>query len=76
MEPGSVPDTTEFYQIGVMGLYGLEHMGPDRTQSDNPPYGSSNTNILKDGSDFVEFDYFIGRDIQVWGRMDPDIEAV
>jgi hypothetical protein len=55
---GSVPDTTEFYQIANFGLYNLSFMGPDRMMSDNgafPPPGT----FVKDGSDFVEFNYFI-----------------
>ncbi len=52
---GSVVDTTEFYQIANFGLYGLSQMGQDRTMSDNY---SGNTTLIKDGSDFVEFNYF------------------
>lgn len=52
----AVADTTEFYQIANFGLYGLAHMGPDRTMSDN---FSGNATLLKDGSDFVEFNYFV-----------------
>lgn len=53
---GSIPDTTEFYQIANIGLYGIERMGPDRTQAD---YWSGNTLLLRDAGDFVEFNYFI-----------------
>jgi hypothetical protein len=60
--PGSVPDTTEFYQIANFGLYDLSQMGPDRLMNDN---FSGNTVIVKDGSDFVEFNYFINNNS--WG---------
>jgi hypothetical protein len=65
----AVVDTTEFYQIANIGLYGLAAMGPDRTMSDNY---SGNTVIVKDGSDFVEFNYFINNDS--WG-FNPNITA-
>lgn len=52
----AVADTTEFHQIANFGLYGLANMGPDRTMSDN---WSGNTTLVKDGSDFVEFNYFV-----------------
>jgi len=51
----SVTDTTEFYQLANIGLYGLSDMGADRTLSDN---FSGNTTLVKDASDFVEFNYF------------------
>ena len=54
VEPGSVPDTSEFFGIGNVGVYNLTEMGPDRSMTDNWP-----TNLVKDGSDFVEFNYWI-----------------
>ena len=67
---GSVPNTTELYQIANFGLYNLTEMGPDRTKTDEyawmPP-----TNLLKDGSDFVDFCYFINN---AWGG--PNITAL
>ena len=54
--PGSVANTVEGYQIANIGLYDVSQMGPDRTLSDD---WSTNTNLLRDGSDFVEFNYFI-----------------
>ncbi len=68
IEPGSYPDTTEIFQIGNVGLYNLAQMGPDRTLSDN---FSGNASILKDGSDFVEFNYFINN---AWGG--PNITSI
>jgi len=62
----SVANTTEFYQAACFGLYGLADMGPDRCMSDN---FSGNTTIVKDGSDFVEFDYFIQNDSFGWNPM-------
>ena len=55
---GSIPDTTEFYQIANIGLYGLTNNGPDRTLSDD---WSGNTTLLKNASDAVEFSYFINQ---------------
>lgn len=54
---GSVPNTSEYYETANIGLYNLAEMGPDRAMSDNL---SRNSNLLKDGSDFIEFNYFIG----------------
>lgn len=56
IEAGSIPDTTEFYQIANFGLYNMEKMGPDRTLADDL---SVNENLVRNGSDFVEFNYFI-----------------
>ena len=56
---GSIPDTTEFYEIANFGLYNLAEMGPDRFLSDNY---SGNSNLVKDAGDFVEFNYFINND--------------
>lgn len=66
---GSVPDTTEYHQIANLGLYNPEESGPDRPMSDN---WSGNANLLKDGSDFVEFSYFINNNS--WG-FNPSISA-
>lgn len=52
----SIPDTTEFYQLANIGLYGLDRMGPDRTLADD---FSGNATLLRNGSDFVEFNYFV-----------------
>jgi hypothetical protein len=57
----SIADTSEFYQAANFGLYGLANMGSDRLMSDN---GSGNTTLMKDGSDFVEWNYFINNN---WG---------
>lgn len=65
---GSVANTWEFHQIANIGVYGLVDMGPDRTMSDN---WSGNSALLKDASDFVEFNYFINN---CWGG--PNITAV
>ena len=67
--PGSVPDTTEFYQIANFGLYNLAETGPDRTMSDN---WSGNSSLLKDACDFVEFNYFINNDS---GGFNPGVSA-
>ncbi len=56
IDGGSIPDTTEFYQIANFGLYNMAKMGADRTLADD---WSANTNLVRDGSDFVEFNYFI-----------------
>lgn len=64
---GTVADTTELFQIASIGLYNLQAMGPDRPMSDN---FSANSNLVKDGSDFVEFSYFIN---DSWGG--PNITA-
>lgn len=53
---GSIPDTTEYYQIANIGLYGIERMGPDRTLSDDD---SGNEFLVRNSGDFVEFNYFI-----------------
>ena len=69
LTPGSVPDTTEFFQIANFGLYNPAEMGPDRGMSDN---WSANSELLRDGSDFVEFNYFIMN--KSWG-VNPCITA-
>lgn len=56
---GSIPDTTEFYQIANIGLYGLERTGPDRTLADD---FSGNATLLRNAGDFVEFNYYINND--------------
>lgn len=56
LDAGSIPDTTEFYQIANIGLYGLTNMGPDRALADE---WSTNSVLLKNASDLVEFNYFI-----------------
>lgn len=55
---GSIPDTTEFFQIANFGLYNIspDVWGDDRAQSDN---FSGNTTIVRDANSFVEFNYFI-----------------
>jgi hypothetical protein len=70
IEPGSVPDTTEFYQIANLGLYDPQQMGPDRAMDDNR---SGNSTLLRDGSDFVEFNYWINN--RSWG-FNPSVGAV
>jgi hypothetical protein len=59
--PGTVPDTEDGYEIANIGLYGLDAMGPDRMLSDD---WSGNTTLIRNGSDFVEFNYFI---MNAWG---------
>jgi hypothetical protein len=70
IEPGAVPETTEFYQIANLGLYNPATTGPDRIMSDN---FSGNTTIVKDAGDFVEFSYFINNNS--FG-FNPNISAV
>jgi hypothetical protein len=53
----SQTDTTEYYQLANVGLYNLSQMGDDRCMSDD---WSGNSTLIKNGSDFVEFNYFIG----------------
>lgn len=65
---GSVVNTPEIYQIANVGLYDAAEMGPDRTMSDN---WSGNSQVLKDGSDFVEMNYFINN---AWGG--PNVTCV
>lgn len=50
LSPGSIPDTTELYQIANIGLYNPAETGPDR--------GLCDLNV-KDACDFVEFNYWI-----------------
>lgn len=54
---GSIPETDRGYQVANFGLYNCAEMGPDRTSSD---WDSTNSVLVKDGSDYVEFNYFIG----------------
>ncbi len=62
----SVVNTTEFYQVANFGLYNLSNMGGDRAMSDN---FSGNVNLVKDGADFVEFNYFIENESFGWNPM-------
>jgi hypothetical protein len=76
LTPGSVPDTPEGYQIANVGLYNLSQMGPDRTLTDN---WSTNVNLLRDASDFVEFGYFINNNFggpNVGGTMGAHIDGL
>ena len=74
IDAGSIPDTTEFHQIAVIGLYGLTNMGPDRTLSDD---FSGNNSLLKNASDAVEFNYFINNyEDPEWGNFYPNISAL
>jgi len=66
---GTVPDTTEFYQVANIGLYDTNSMGADRAMADN---SSGNTALVDDGSDFVEFNYFINNKSFGWN---PNITA-
>ena len=59
----SVASTTEFFQVANFGLYNLAHMGEDRGMSDNY---SGNSTLVKDGSDFVEWNYFIQNESFGW----------
>jgi hypothetical protein len=70
---GSIPDTSEFWQLANLGLYNLAAMGPDRTLADDY---SGNTTLLRNGSDFVEFNYWINNAATVWGDFAPNIGAV
>lgn len=65
---GSVVDTSEIFQIVNIALCDVTLMGPDRPMSDN---WSANTTLLRDGSDFLEFNYFVNNS---WGG--PNITAV
>lgn len=65
---GTVANTSEMFQIGNLTLCDALAMGPDRAMSDN---WSGNSQLVKDGSDFVEFNYFINN---AWGG--PNITAV
>lgn len=65
---GSVVDTTEFFQIANITLCDITQMGPDRPMSDN---WSGNNTLLRDGSDFVEFNYFVNNS---WGG--PNITSI
>jgi hypothetical protein len=66
LQVNSVVNTKEFYQVANFGLYNLSNMGADRTMSDN---FSGNSNLVKDGSDFVEFNYFIQNESFGWNPM-------
>ena len=65
---GSVADTIEFFQIANITLCDIDQMGPDRPMSDN---WSGNNTLLRDGSDFVEFNYFVNNS---WGG--PNITTI
>ena len=75
IEAGSIPDTGEFWQLANLGLYNLVEMGPDRTLSDDWPQ-PPNATLLRNGSDFVEFNYWINNTDTVWGAFAPNIGAV
>ncbi len=71
---GSIANTAEFWQLANLGLYNLAEMGPDRALNDDWSY---NTNgLLRNGSDFVEFNYWINNARTVWGDFGPNIGAV
>lgn len=53
-------DTIEYHQIANVGLYNPEAMGADRAMIDNWDFDAAIK--VKDGSDFVEFNYFAGDD--------------
>lgn|GEM_PF-6598296 len=53
-------DTIEYHQIANVGLYNPATMGADRAMTDN--FDVSAETKIKDGSDFVEFNYFAGDD--------------
>ena len=55
LTPGTIPDTTEFWQLATFGLYDFAETGPDRALV---------APAIKDTSDAVEFNYFIGN---AWG---------
>lgn len=58
IQPGTIPDTLEFFQIANFGLYNLDpgQWGDDRGLSDN---FSGNTQLVRDANDLIEFNYFI-----------------
>ena len=68
IEAGTVVDTIELFQMANVALCDITQMGPDRPMSDN---GSDNSNLLRDGSDFVEFSYFVNNG---WGG--PNITSL
>lgn len=51
LEAGSIPNTTEFWQLATLGLYDNPDTAPDRALA---------APAIKDTSDAVEFNYFIG----------------
>lgn len=61
IDAGSIPDTTEFFQIASFGLYNLESAvwGSDRAQSDNFSFNGS---LLRDANNLMEFNYFINNE--------------
>ncbi len=67
---GSVANTIEYFEIANIGLYDLGSMGPDRAMSDDWTWNST---LVKDGSDFIEFNYWIGNNAS-WGWY-PSAEA-
>lgn len=77
IEPGSVSDTSEFHQIANFGLYNLAFMGDDRSMADNYSFAMGwVSQAVKDGSDFVEFNYWIGNDPDsMWGAYYRSAEA-
>ncbi|MFH0908630.1 MAG: hypothetical protein V1929_07700 [bacterium] len=58
---GSIPNTLEFYQLAIFGLYNLapDVIGADRLQSDNY---SGNTTLVRDANNLIEFNYFINNE--------------
>ena len=58
--PGTLVESVEYHQIANVGLYNPGAMGADRAMADN--YDFSASPKVKDGSDFVEFNYFVGHD--------------
>ena len=60
MATNTLNETIEYHQIANVGLYHAEAMGADRAMSDNFDMGALIK--VKDGSDFVEFNYFAGDD--------------
>lgn len=60
VSPGSLVESVEYHQIANIGLYNPDTMGADRAMADN--YDFSASPKVKDGSDFVEFNYFVGHD--------------
>lgn len=62
IEPATLLETVEYHQIANIGLYNPGEMGADRAMADNFDPGA--VLKIKDGSDFVEFNYFAGNDPQ------------
>ena len=57
----TIPNTLEFYQLAIFGLYNLapDVIGADRLQSDNY---SGNSTLVRDASDLIEFNYFVNNE--------------